>query len=124
MLLGLHSLGYHLIFIDEHSTNSKDVSPYGWFRQHQSGRFITGYREKSFTTIVAMSELGVNKVDVKQDTNKAADFIIFLESLVAELKIKYDGYLEDISLVFDGALIHAAMSVRLALKRLGVRALM
>ena len=34
ILLGLHNLGYHLIFIDEHSTHSKDVSPYGWFKPH------------------------------------------------------------------------------------------
>ena len=61
LLLGLQTLGYHLIFIDEHSVNEKDgkfkalmigltsfvfleVSPYMWLKGNENGRYVTARR--------------------------------------------------------------------------------
>ena len=81
-------------------------------------------RQKSFSTIVAMSDQGINFVQVKQDTNKTADFCKFIKDLAEHLRQKFDNEVEDIILVMDGATIHTALDTRNLIKDEGLKAFM
>ena len=124
LLTGLYTLGYHLIFIDEHSTNEKDVKPYMWLKGNESGRYVTATRKKSFTTTVAMSNRGFSFTKVHQKRNDSKEFVAYLRILKLELERALGGFLDDIIIIFDGAPTHKAFIVRDALIELKLRGLM
>ena len=71
-----------------------------------------------------MSELGINFVTVKQETNNSEDFVVYLRKLVEKLKKDHDDYIDDIIVIFDGSPTHFAVKVRNALTELGLKGLM
>lgn len=81
-------------------------------------------RAESFTTIVAMSDQGINFTKTKNGTNKAEDFVSFLEDLIHHLNDKYSGEIDDIVIIFDGATIHGALDTRKVIEEEGFKALM
>ena len=100
------------------------MKPYMWLKGNASGRFVTASRKKSWTTIVGMSNRGINFTRVHQQINDSKDFVEYLRLLKTELEEVLDGFTEDVILVFDGSPTHYAHRVRDALVELGFRGLM
>ena len=63
-------------------------------------------------------------MNVKQETNDAEDFIEFMQEFVFHLESIDLHYLEDVIIILDGAMIHAASETRDDFLDIGVRVLM
>ena len=111
MFLGLDFLGFHFVFIDEHSVNEVDIKPYMWTKAGKIAKFVTATRQTSLTSFVAISEHSVNFFRSKCGTNDVNDFVDFLGQLEAYLIQKLGSSIDDVIIIFDGASIHCTKKV-------------
>ena len=86
IILALLHLRYHIVWVDEFSTNDTNHSHYMWQHKINQNAFITGSRVVSWTSFSAMSAEGFRFVKSKQGTYGSSDFIEYLEELIAELR--------------------------------------